>query len=84
MPQVLRPNEYTNQRKKRETKVGIFELNKQVVVNILIVLIVVYWLIACYLNKGLFFKEAVICSCIILFLIIKNQNVLRSANSINS
>tara|TARA_B110000285_G_C14482216_1_gene320232 strand:- start:98 stop:337 length:240 start_codon:yes stop_codon:yes gene_type:complete len=70
MPQVLRPNEYTNQRKKRATEFGIFELNKQIAVIFLTILILGFWVIASYLNKGLFFKEAAICSWIILFLII--------------
>jgi hypothetical protein len=79
MPQVLRPNEYTKQRKKRATEFGIFELNKQVAVLILIGLILGSWLIACYLNKGLFFNEAAICSSIILFLvIIKSKCVKKS------
>jgi hypothetical protein len=79
MPQVLRPNEYTHQRKKRATEFGIFELNKQVVVLTLTGIILSAWLIACYLNNGLFFKEAAICSCIIFFLIfIKSKTVKKS------
>ena len=79
MPQVLRPNEYTKRKKKRETEVGIFELNKQVVVHITVGLIIGGWLIACYLNKGLFFKEAVICSCIILFLMVIKSRCVKNS-----
>jgi len=84
MPQVLRSNEYTNQRKRRATEFGIFELNKQVAVVTLIVLILGTWLFACYLNKGLFLKDASICSFIILFLIIIKLKCVKKANTTNS
>jgi len=79
MPQVLRSNGVCRSEKKRATEFGIFELNKQVAVVRLIELIVVAWLVACYLNKILFFKDVVICILIILFLIfIKSKCVKKS------
>ena len=76
MPQVLRPNDYTETNE--STDFGTFELNKQTVVSTLTSIVLGAWLVACHLNGGLFFREAAICSSIIFFLVfIKSKSVKR-------
>ncbi len=77
MPQVLRPNAFTNEESTR-SEFGTFELNKQVVVSLLTSVVLGIWSIGCHLNNGLFFKEAAICSSIVFFLIfIKSKSIKR-------
>jgi hypothetical protein len=74
MPQVLRPDDYTETNE--STDFGTFELNKQMVVSTVTCLILGSWIASCYLNGGLFFKEATLCSSIIFLLVfIKSKSV---------
>jgi len=76
MPQVLRPNDYSETND--NTEFGTFELNRQVVVCTLTAMILGAWIIACYLNDGLFFKEATISSSIVFLLVfVKSKSVKR-------
>ncbi|MFT6166518.1 MAG: glucan phosphoethanolaminetransferase (alkaline phosphatase superfamily) [Vicingaceae bacterium] len=74
MPQVLRPNDFTKTNESAEFRT--FELSKQVVVSSIAAILLGIWLIITYLNDGLFFKDAAICSSIIFFLVfIKSRSV---------
>lgn len=70
MPQVLRPNDYTNEETKSNSEVGTFEITKQTVLSAVLILILGAWVVGCYFNEGLFFKEAAACSSIIFFLLL--------------
>ena len=74
MPQVLRPNDFTETNKNAE--LITFELTKHAVISTLTAILLGIWLIVTYLNEGLFFKDAAICSSIIFFLVfIKSRSV---------
>lgn len=80
MPQVLRPNDYTETTE--NTDFGTFEISRQVLYSRLTAIILGAWLVATYLNEGLFFKEVVICSCIIFFLVfIKTKSIKKEFNN---
>lgn len=80
MPQVLRPNDYSNSsvKNKNQTEYKDIDWSKQTILALLVGLTISVWLITTYLNNRLFFKEAALCSSIIFFLLfIRSKNIKR-------